>query len=172
MRQRDAKHTLRKSPFVRRTTPRSSGTVACWPTRVLLLCLYLVVFYYAFPKNARPSPYRLGFFRRFFRKGAKSRKKQNIRSDVLLFSGTPDWSRTSGLTLRRRSLYPTELPGHRSRFSRRSKALRPTTVIVYCIPFCRRCQRKKRSTAHAVLLFDLSIENYFSSYMAFSFSRC
>ena len=101
MRQRDAKHTLRKSPFVRRTTPRSSGTVACWPTRVLLLCLYLVVFYYAFPKNARPSPSRLGFFRRFFRKGAKSREKQNIRSDVLLFSGTPDWSRTSGLTLRR-----------------------------------------------------------------------
>ena len=102
MRQRDAKHTLRKSPFVRRTTPRSSGTVACWPTRVLLLCLYLVVFYYAFPKNARPSPYRLGFFRRFFRQGAKSRGKQNIRSDVPLFSGTPDWSRTSGLTLRSR----------------------------------------------------------------------
>ena len=101
MRQRDAKHTLRKSPFVRRTTPRSSGTVACWPTRVLLLCLYLVVFYYAFPKNARPSPSRLGFFRRFFRKGAKSREKRNIRSDVPLFSGTPDWSRTSGLTLRR-----------------------------------------------------------------------
>lgn len=104
MRQRDAKHTLRKSPFVRRTTPRSSGTVACWPTRVLLLCLYLVVFYYAFPKNARPSPSRLGFFRRFFRKGAKSRGKQNIRSDVPLFSGTPDWSRTSGLTLRRENV--------------------------------------------------------------------
>lgn len=100
MRQRDAKHTLRKSPFVRRTTPRSSGTVACWPTRVLLLCLYLVVFYYAFPKNARPSPSRLGFFRRFFRKGAKSRGKRNIRLDVPLSSGTPDWSRTSGLTLR------------------------------------------------------------------------
>ena len=106
MRQRDAKHTLRKSPFVRRTTPRSSGTVACWPTRVLLLCLYLVVFYYAFPKNARPSPSRLGFFRRFFRKGAKSRGKQNIRSDVLLSSGTPDWSRTSGLTLRSRFRLP------------------------------------------------------------------
>ena len=144
MRQRDAKHTLRKSPFVRRTTPRSSGTVACWPTRVLLLCLYLVVFYYAFPKNARPSPSRLGFFRRFFRKGAKSREKQDIRSDVLLFSGTPDWSRTSGLTLRRRSLYPAELPGHRSHtFRGTARAFSLVIAAVYCIPFCRRCQRKK-----------------------------
>ena len=26
--------------------------------------------------------------------------------------GIPDWSRTNGLSLRRRPLYPTELPGH------------------------------------------------------------
>ncbi len=32
---------------------------------------------------------------------------------------------------------------HKAFFSRRSKALRPIAVAVYCIPFCRRCQRKK-----------------------------
>ena len=32
----------------------------------------------------------------------------------VLFSGTPGWIRTSGLPLRRRPLYPTELRGHNS----------------------------------------------------------
>ena len=43
----------------------------------------------------------LDFSGDFFEKAHNPEKKQNIRSDVLLFSGTPDWSRTSGLTLRR-----------------------------------------------------------------------
>ena len=32
----------------------------------------------------------------------------------VLFHGTPGWIRTSGLPLRRRPLYPTELRGHNS----------------------------------------------------------
>ena len=39
-------------------------------------------------------------------------------------------------------------------------------------PILSKVSTQKRSTTHAVLLFDLSDENYFSSYMAFSFSRC
>lgn len=89
--------------------------------------------------------------------------------------GTPGWARTSGLSLRRRPLYPTELrgllqkifnfaelqdsndsifrrrslypaelPGHRSHtFRGTARAFSLVIAAVYCIPFCRRCQRKK-----------------------------
>lgn len=46
MRQRDAGHTLRFSPFVRKATPRLPGTAdgGCRPlTRVSLLCLFCTI---------------------------------------------------------------------------------------------------------------------------------
>ena len=48
------------------------------------------------------------------------------------------------LIIRRRPLYPTELPGHRSHtFRGTARAFSLVIAAVYCIPFCRRCQRKK-----------------------------
>ena len=48
------------------------------------------------------------------------------------------------LIIRRRSLYPAELPGHRSHtFRGTARAFSLVIAAVYCIPFCRRCQRKK-----------------------------
>ena len=61
-------------------------------------------------KNARPlsAPWaRSGRALRFRSVAAKGGRRIVPRP-----LGTLDWSRTSGLPLRRRTLYPTELPGH------------------------------------------------------------
>ena len=105
----------------------------------------------------------------------KTKSKKGPGICQALFSGTPGWIRTSGLPLRRRPLYPTELrgliqkifnfaglqdsndsifrrrslypaelPGHRSHtFRGTARAFSLVIAAVYCIPFCRRCQRKK-----------------------------
>ncbi len=44
----------------------------------------------------------------------KTKSKKGPGICKVLFSGTPGWIRTSGLPLRRRPLYPTELRGHNS----------------------------------------------------------
>ena len=38
--------------------------------------------------------------------------KMHVKPNIFAVYSAPDRSRTDGLTLRRRSLYPTELPGH------------------------------------------------------------
>ena len=105
----------------------------------------------------------------------KNRCKPSKKRLTAVIFGTPGWVRTSGLSLRRRPLYPTELrgliqkifnfaglqdsndsifrrrslypaelPGHRSHtFRGTARAFSLVIAAVYCIPFCRRCQRKK-----------------------------
>ena len=89
---------------------------------------------------------------------------------IFNFAGLQD---SNDSIFRRRSLYPAELPGHRSHtFRGTARAFSLVIAAVYCIPFCRRCQRKKGARLTPCSFSMLSDENYFSSYMAFSFSRC
>ena len=39
-------------------------------------------------------------------------EKELLISPLVISNGVPDWNRTNDLSLRRRSLYPTELRGH------------------------------------------------------------
>ena len=60
---------------------------------------------------------------------------------IFNFAGLQD---SNDSIFRRRSLYPAELPGHRSHtFRGTARAFSLVIAAVYCIPFCRRCQRKK-----------------------------
>lgn len=60
---------------------------------------------------------------------------------IFNFTGLQD---SNDSIFRRRSLYPAELPGHRSHtFRGTARAFSLVIAAVYCIPFCRRCQRKK-----------------------------